>query len=145
MRNLPLAQLAAHLTMQIAGKRIKVVRYMVAPRHRTLISAVQWKSPSLFGDRKTSHVPHADAKFSRQQPGAVSVEQPSLRLNQKTTLLTSELKGKLTSANPSNRCLDFRPIRNSMFSSYRRFVGTHLVCYTSVRCGCVAFTLSSTL
>jgi hypothetical protein len=95
MRNLPLAQLAAHLTMQIAGKRIKVVRYMVAPRHRTLISAVQWKSPSLFGDRKTSHVPHADAKFSRQQPGAVSVEQPSLRLNQKTpTLLTSELKGK---------------------------------------------------
>jgi hypothetical protein len=95
MRNLRLVQLAAHLTMRIAGKRTKVVLYMVAPRRRMLINAVQWKSPSLFGDRKTSHVPHADEKFSRQQPGAVSVEQPSLRLNRKTpTLLTSELKGK---------------------------------------------------
>jgi hypothetical protein len=68
---------------------------MGAPSHRTLNSAVQWKFPSPFGDRKTSHVLHVDAKFSRQQSGAVSAEQPSLQHNRKTpTLLTSELKGK---------------------------------------------------
>jgi hypothetical protein len=95
MRNLRLAQHAALLTMRIAGKKIKVVRFMGAPSRRTLNSAVRWKFPSPFGDRKTSHVLHVDAKFSRQQPGAVSAEQPSLQLNRKTpTLLTSELKGK---------------------------------------------------